>query len=73
MVGGSPAPASSGASLASVTGSFSSTRRDDAAVDDLVRVACAPSSGVREGHGTSFRSAAASRAPIASGRAATTT
>ncbi len=73
MVGGSPAPASSGASFDSVTGSFS---RIDAITPRLTTssgLSCAPGSGVREGQGTTFTSPAASRAPIGSGLAATST
>ena len=48
MVGGSPAPASRGASFVSVSGSFSTTGDDQAAVDDLFDRACS-----RRGQGCS--------------------
>ena len=55
IVGGSPPPAPSGASLDSVSGSFSATSTMAPRFTTLSILVNEPGTGFRAGHGTSFR------------------
>src|SRR4030095_16755503 len=64
IVGGSPAPASTGASLLSVSGSFSRTVTTRPRFTTASVLDNAPGTGLLDGHATSFTSLSVRRAPV---------